>query len=170
MLPDALLYGEPLVAHATRALAAAGVEVAAADTPWATLAGRGVPVVVHDPLCPLTPPGFIAELVEAATASGAVVVGVRPVTDTIKVVSGGVVGETVDREQLVTVTSPVVLPAAVVAALGRSPDLTDLAALVAGLRARFPTTLTEAPSLGRRVDDETGVLLLAAFAELHPGR
>lgn len=167
-LPGAPLNGEPLVAHAARALAAAGVEVVAADVPWADLVGRAAPLVVHDPLCPLTPSGFLARAVDVASTTGVVVVATRPVTDTIKAVEGEVVGETVDRDLLVTVTSPVILPASVVSALDGAPDLANLAAFVTRLRATFATTLIEAPALGRRVEDDTDVLLLQAFAELHP--
>ncbi len=97
-------------------------------------------------------------------------VGCRPVTDTIKTVAADRVGETVDRESLVAVTSPVVLSAEAVAALDGWPDLADFAALVTSLRSRFPVELLEAPSLGRRVEDESAVVLLEAFEELHPAQ
>ena len=44
--------------------------------------------MLHDALCPMTPPAFIAECVARAVERGCVVVGVRPVTDTVKVVDG----------------------------------------------------------------------------------
>ena len=41
-------------------------------------------LVIHDPLCPLTPVAFIEQAIEESVQTGAVVVGVRPVTDTVK--------------------------------------------------------------------------------------
>jgi 2-C-methyl-D-erythritol 4-phosphate cytidylyltransferase len=93
-----------------------------------------------------------------------VVVGVQPVTDTIKSVHAGVVGETVDREGLWTVTSPVVLPPDVVAELDDWPDADDFTQLVGWLRERFEVRFLEAPALGRRVEDESAVALLEALA------
>jgi 2-C-methyl-D-erythritol 4-phosphate cytidylyltransferase len=122
-LPFALVHGEALVARAAWAMADAGVLLLDARTPWEDVAGRVL--VIHDPCCPLTPTGFIAACVERAAATGAVVVGVRPVTDTVKAlhdVDGvRVVGETVDREGLLAVCSPVVLPGSVTAAFDDYP-------------------------------------------------
>ena len=92
--------------------------------------------MLHDALCPMTPAAFIAECVERALAHDAVVVAVRPVTDTVKRVEAGLVGETVDREGLVAPSSPVVLPPSVVPALDDFPGH-DLAAL-RGPPARAP--------------------------------
>ena len=89
-------------------------------------------------------------------------VGVRPVTDTVKVVDDGVVGETLDRDRLVTIVSPVVLPPAVVAALDGLPT-TDFVALVAGLRRRYPVELVEAPATARRVGSEEDLRVLEAL-------
>jgi len=165
-LPLALLHGESLVVRATSALARAGVALLQPDMTWAAIRDSGLTVVLHDPLCPLTPSSFIREAIDAATESVAVVMGVRAVTDTIKTVSGDLVGETVDRDSLWTVTSPVVLPAAVVSAMAVEPDLTDFAALVSSLREEFEVVFVEAPSLGRRIEDGSALLLLEAFAEV----
>ena len=91
-----------------------------------------------------------------------VVVGVRPVTDTVKRVEYGVIGATVDRAELVSVASPVVLPAGVVAALDALPSL-DFSELVAVLRSRFPVLLVEAPPEARRVSSEADLRLLEAL-------
>ena len=164
-LPLARLHGESLVSLATSALTRAGVASREAEVTSAAVRESGLPVVLHDPLCPLTPASFIRDAI-AAAADGAVVVGVRPVTDTIKTVTGALVGETVDRDSLWTVTSPVVLPAALVSALTNEPDLTDFAALVTSLRERCEVVFVEAPSLGRRIEDGSALLLLEAFAEV----
>jgi 2-C-methyl-D-erythritol 4-phosphate cytidylyltransferase len=87
---------------------------------------------------------------------------VRPVTDTVKETDGDLVGATVDRDGLVAVASPVVIPPAVVAALDEWPDLDDLPALVATLRESFPVRFVEAPALARRVVDESDLRLLEA--------
>jgi 2-C-methyl-D-erythritol 4-phosphate cytidylyltransferase len=120
-------------------------------------------LVVHDPLCPLTPVAFIEEAIEECERTGAVVVGVRPVTDTVKEYDGTTLGATLDREQLVCVTSPVVLPAAVVAALD-SLDTDDLAVLVARLTERFPVRHLLAPALGRRIVGESDLEVLVALS------
>ena len=160
-LPFALLDGEALVAVASWTLEAAGVELLDFDVSWDAVRRLGRPLVIHDPLCPLTPPGFLREAVAAAT--DAVVVGAQPVRDT-KSVHEGAVGETVDREALWAVTSPIVLPASVVAQLDDWPDTDDVTALVARLREQFSVSFLEAPALGRRVEDESAVALLADLA------
>jgi 2-C-methyl-D-erythritol 4-phosphate cytidylyltransferase len=128
-LPFALIHGEALVTAAVWALGESGVTPVDLGTEWAGLRASGEPFVLHDALCPMTPPAFIAECVGRSVESAAVVVGVRQVTDTVKVLGSDGLGETVDRAGLVTVCSPIVLPAAVVAALDVLPSL-DFAALV----------------------------------------
>jgi 2-C-methyl-D-erythritol 4-phosphate cytidylyltransferase len=161
-LPFALIHGEALVACAAWALGDAGVTPVDLGTEWSGLVDAEEPFVLHDALCPMTPASFIAGCVTAAVERDAVVVGVRPVTDTVKTVADGRVGATVDRGSLVAVASPVVLPAAVVAALDGLPTL-DFAELVAALAERFPVELVEAPASARRVDSEDDVRLLEAL-------
>jgi hypothetical protein len=162
-MPFATLDGEPLVALASFALEDVGVELVDFNVELADARGTGRPLVVHDPLCPRTPVEFLREAVATAVAENVVVVGVHPVTDTIKSVRDGVVGETVDREGLWAVTSPVVLPASVVATLEDWPDGDDLTGLVARLREQHETRFLEAPALGRRVADESDITLLEAL-------
>ena len=161
-LPFALIHGEALVACAAWALGEAGVLPIDDGTPWEAVVSAGEPFVVHDPLCPMTPPEFIAHCVARALDRSCVVVGVRPVTDTVKVVADGVVGETVDREGLVAVAAPVVLPPSVVAELDDLPTH-DLVELVATLRSRYPVELVEAPPAARRVGSEDDVWDLEAL-------
>jgi 2-C-methyl-D-erythritol 4-phosphate cytidylyltransferase len=163
-LPYALVHGEALVACAAWALGEAGVVTVDLGTAWEAVVEAGLPFVVHDALCPMTPPDFLAGCVERAVAEGAVVVGVRPVTDTVKRVAlddagRAVVGETVDRDGLLALAAPVVLPATVVAALPGTPT-TDLLRLVRELRQSAPVVLAEAPPAARRVSslDEVAVL------------
>lgn len=162
-MPFALLDGEPLVALATWALGDAGVELMDFTVDLADVRGEGRALVLHDPLCPLTPVDFIREAVATSEKEDVVVVGVQAVTDTVKSVSGGLVGDTVDREGLWRVTSPVVLPAGVVAELDEWPD-DDFAGLVSRLRERYDVRFLEAPALGRRVEDESALVLLEALA------
>ena len=137
-----------------------------AALPWADLVAladeTGDPVVLHDALCPMTPPGFLAACVERVLATGVAVVGTRPVTDTVKVVTDGFVGSTVDREGLLAVASPLVLPAAVAAVL---PDLPrDLARAVADLAGRgHPVETVTAPPEARRVTSVDALRVLEAF-------
>ena len=162
-LPFATLDGEPLVALASFALEDSGAELVDFDAELSEVGG-GRPLVLHDPLCPLTPISFLRRAVEVAQDEDVVVVGVQPVTDTIKATAAGVVGATVDREGLWSVTSPVVLPASLVDGLDEWPDADDFAALVERLRDRAQVRFLEAPALGRRVEDESAIALLEALA------
>ena len=161
-LPFALIHGEALVAAAAWALGEA--EVLPVDLPvtWAAIAEAGEPYVLHDALCPMTPPAFIAECVETALTREVVVVAVRPVTDTVKQVDGDVVLGTIDRDGLVEVVSPIVLPAGVVAALQEAP-ITDFAALAAELAQRFPIVTAVAPAAAARVRTIEDVRTLEAL-------
>lgn len=162
-LPFALIHGESLVACASWAVGDAGVTTVDVGTTWAGVIDSGEAFVLHDALCPMTPTSFIAACIAQAQQHAQVVVGVLPVTDTIKTESGGFVGATIDRESLFAVASPIVLPAAVVAALDDYPSL-DFAALVTELRGRFPLAFAEAPAAARRVASLDDVRLLEALA------
>ena len=169
-MPFALVHGESLVAAASWALTTAGIELFDFGTGLAQLQESERMLAIHDPLCPLTPAEFLAEAVEVCERTGAVVVGVRPVTDTVKEYddsgSGSplVLGATVDREDLVCVTSPVVLPAAVLGALD-ALETGDLPALVEQLSSRFPVRHLPAPPLGRRIVEESDLEALTALSE-----
>jgi 2-C-methyl-D-erythritol 4-phosphate cytidylyltransferase len=113
----------------------------------------------------MTPPDFIAECVRRSVTDGVVVAGIRPVTDTVKVLHGDTLGETVDREALARVVSPVVVPADRVdgaAALLSDPGV-DLAALVEALRAHGPVVLLEAPPEAMRVGGPDDLRVLEAL-------
>ena len=157
-LPYALVHGEPLVACAAMALDEAGVSLVDAGTPWHELASAGAPVVLHDPLCPLVPPAFIAECVLRAVERDRVVVAVRPVTDTVKQ-AGEHVGATVDRDGLLQVVSPLVLPASVAATL-EDPGAADLAELTVWLAERLEVDTIQAPADARRVSTEADLRVL----------
>jgi 2-C-methyl-D-erythritol 4-phosphate cytidylyltransferase len=156
------VHGEPLVAAAAWALGEAGVTLVDIGTGWEALAEADAPFVLHDALCPLTPPGFLAECVARASDRSAVTVGVRPVTDTVKQLHEDRLGDTVDRAELLQVVSPVVLPAAVVGALDGLPT-TDFADLVADLARRFPVETLQAPAEARRVAGEADLRVLEAL-------
>jgi 2-C-methyl-D-erythritol 4-phosphate cytidylyltransferase len=161
-LPFALVHGESLVGAAAWALGEAGVSLVDLSTEWVTLAESGQPFVLHDALCPLTPPAFLAACVAHADRSAAVTVGVRTVTDTVKELDDGRVGRTVDRSTLAQVVSPVVLPSSVVAAFDGVPSL-DFVALVTALAERFPVEALDAPAEARRVADEADLAVLEAL-------
>ena len=163
-LPFLLVHGEALAAAAAWSLGEAGVRIVDMSVPWEELVEAAEPFVLHDSLCPLTPPEFIAECVRRSAETGAVVVGVRPVTDTVKQVADGVVGATVDREQLLAVCSPVVLPGPVVAALASLPSL-DLTELVATLRTSYDVVTVDAPPTAARVSGPDDVRLLEGLRE-----
>lgn len=161
-LPYSLIHGESLVACASWALGDAGVTPVDYATWWSGIVSAEEPFVLHDVLCPMTPASFIASCLSTAVETETVVIGFRPVTDTVKVVSSGVVGSTVDRSALRAVASPIVLPASVVPVLDALPR-GDFAALAASLAGRFPVTWVEAPPEARRVASADDVRLLEAL-------
>src|ERR1700710_370759 len=77
-LPYALVHGESLVAAASWALSTAEVELYDYSVSFAAVQDADRALVVHDPLCPLTPVAFIEEAIEECERTGAVVVGVAP--------------------------------------------------------------------------------------------
>jgi 2-C-methyl-D-erythritol 4-phosphate cytidylyltransferase len=164
-LPYALVHGESLVAAASWALGAAEVELFDFATSFEAVRASGRPLVVHDPLCPLTPTWFLEQALQECRDSGAVVVGVRPVTDTVKEYDGTHLGATQDRSELRCVASPVVLPASVLASL-EALDTDDLPALVAELIQRFPVRHLPAPPLARRVTTPEDLDVLAALSRV----
>lgn len=157
-----MIHGEALVAVAAWALGEAEVNLADGNVPWPEIVESGQYVVLHDPLCPMTPPDFIAACVAQSTEQDRVVVGVRPVTDTVKVLAEGHVGGTVDRESLVGVCSPIVLPPEVVAGFERLPT-TDFVALTGLLRQAHDVALVGAPPEARRVASAEDLRVLAAL-------
>jgi 2-C-methyl-D-erythritol 4-phosphate cytidylyltransferase len=165
-LPFALLHGEPLVACAAWAMGEAGILLLDHGTPWAEVRDAGAPLVWHDPLCPTTPPDFLAACVRRAVADDAVVAAVLPVTDTVKdlVERDGVllVARTHDRDRLRRLASPLVLPPSVVARLDDWPD-DDLVRAVAALRATGPVVFFDAPATAARVSSQADVTRLEAL-------
>lgn len=174
-LPFHLIHGESLVASAAWAAGEAGVDLLDQTIPWEAVVEREEPLLLHDPLCPMTPPDFLRRCAERAAVEDRVVVGVRPVTDTVKelhaVEGGDVVGTTVDRDALVAVCSPVVLPTSVVADLlgdGGSLPTTDFVRLVTLLRQRYGAErvlLVEAPPEARRVASAADLPVLEALTD-----
>ena len=165
-MPFALLHGESLVAVASWVLGGAGVRLMDFTADWSDVRAQDGALVIHDPLCAGTPVTFLLEALRVAAEGDAVVVGVRPVTDTVKAVDGhDVIGPTHDRAALHAVTSPVVLPPAVLAALTEPPATDDLADLVTALAEHHDVVFLEAPPSARRVSDESDVRLLEAIAD-----
>jgi 2-C-methyl-D-erythritol 4-phosphate cytidylyltransferase len=166
-LPYALIHGEPLVRCAVLALEAAGIEPIDPDAPWSAIAERAAAVgdalVLHDALCPMTPPDFLAACVTRAVLNDRVVVASRPVTDTVKELVVGQVGRTVDRDRLRAVVSPMVLPLRVVEAFDRTPP-TEFIALCRALVERGEhLEWIEAPPSARRVSSAEDLQLLEAL-------
>lgn len=127
-------------------------------------------LLVHDPLCPLTPASHLLAVLDAALAgdgSWTAAAGVHLVTDTVKTVhldgQGLALGGTVDREALRMVTTPVVVPArssAGVTAAGGAPGL------VRQLRAHERVALLASPPLARRVHDRSGLDLVLGLRDV----
>jgi 2-C-methyl-D-erythritol 4-phosphate cytidylyltransferase len=165
-LPFVLLHGEALVTCAAWAMGEAGVRLLDLGTPWEDVVESGAPLVWHDSLCPMTPPEFVRDCVTRALADEVVVAGVLLVTDTVKEIvdgpEGPVVGATLDRDDLVAVVSPVVIPPSVLATLSGWPS-TDLVSAVTDLRRAGTVVLLEAPVAARRVASEDDVRALEAL-------
>jgi len=161
-LPYSLIHGESLIACAAWGLGDSGVTPIDFSTEWAGVVDSGEPFVLHDALCPLAPASFISQCLAVAVESDTVVIGFRPVTDTVKQVADGIVGGTVDRTTLRAIASPIVLPARVVAELDAVPSY-DFVELASALDARFPVTWVEAPSEARRVSTADELLVLEAL-------
>ena len=182
-LPLVELHGEPMFLHPVRALLRSGVvdrvvvtaddpaaaapfverrrlhvEVVAAPAFWSDAART---VVLADPLCPLLPEDFVARVV--TESDGEAAAGYRPVTDTVKTVVDQRIAGTLDRDKLAVVASPVVVPAALAA---QHPPVDDFALLAAWLRERGGLRLVKAPSMARRVGDESAVRVLECLDEL----
>lgn len=162
-LPFALVHGESLVAVASWALGEADIDLIDARVAFDEVRASGRDVVLHDPLCPLTPVEFLRAAVERCEETGTVVVGFRPVTDTVKQRVGDRLGATVDRAGLRVVASPVVVPGAVLADLA-SLDADDFPRLVADLASTGAIEWLEAPAVARRVRDEADLVDLEALS------
>ena len=150
-LPFSLVHGESLVAAASWAVGEAGVQLFDASVTFDQVRDAGRPLLLHDPLCPLTPADFLAEAVARSLAEDRVVVGFRPVTDTVKRRDGELLGETVDRTALRSIASPVVVPSRVLATRA-SLDTSDLRVHavdgeVANLKVTFAEDLALAEQL-----------------------
>lgn len=161
-LPFSLIHGEALVSSAALGLQSAGIDLIDASISWGQIQASGRGVLLHDPLCPLTPPEFLRDI--ALGTEHGICVAVRPVTDTVKRLDGDEVRETVDRSELVQVCSPIALPATVVGELADWPR-GSFEEIVEVLRARWPVQYVQAPPLARRVDSEEAVALLQALSE-----
>lgn len=176
-IPGLRLQGRPLLAHGTETLGAVatvqvrvlgrgqgGVLGLHPGEHWRSLAADGL--VLHDALCPLLPASAVREAVQLLSAAGprGVVVGVRPVTDTVKeVVDGAVVG-TVDRDALSALASPLAVGAglldALAARLPTAGQLADLTVVLDALEGLGTVVPFEVPSAGRRLTDADDVVLM----------
>lgn len=102
-------------------------------------------VCVHDAVRPLATPALFAAVIEAVKAGADGAVPAVPVTDTIKVVTDGVVVATPDRASLVAVQTPQAFRASVLRrAHAEGDDSTDDAALVEQMGGRVVTVPGEA--------------------------
>lgn len=176
-LPTVLVVGPRTLAVTEGARPPAGdtglctVEVATSDIAVAVRAALSIcagdaptHVLVHDPCAPLLPAAAVDDLVaRVALAPEAVHALSRPVTDTVKIVRDGEIRETVPREGLRDLASPVVLPIALV------DDLEPCATLVELLDAvcrRAPLVTVNAPVLGKVVHDSASAIVLRALRDL----
>lgn len=144
-----------------------GLAVRALSVPewWAGVRAWDVPtaVLLHDSLCPLASPELLRTVLERGRQqAGTSVAAYRPVTDTVKTVIDDAVCDTIDREGLAAIVAPVLMAAEVLQGDPGAtvPPLHDFGLVVGWLRSRGPVALVKAPSLARRVEDESAVNLL----------
>ena len=152
-----------------------------------SVVARGLPatphdpgvLVVHDPCCPMVSPTTLRQVADRAAAEpGTVVVASSLVTDTVKRVAAGVVQETVDRDLLRTVSSPVALPVSALAAGPprldgpRDPSgADDLARLVAdAVTGGAPLVWVPTSGQGRRVSSLAELRVLECVEDEHASR
>jgi 2-C-methyl-D-erythritol 4-phosphate cytidylyltransferase len=171
------VQGRTLVAHAVEVLGRVpgihpavvgsrhrGVTTLAPDQPWRPRTDGGL--VLHDPRCPLLPAEAISHCLQALAAAdgGTAVIGVRPVTDTLKEVVDGAVVNTIDRDTLAALASPVVVGPGLLDELGRrlpaAGDLADLGTVVEVLTGLGTVLPVQVPSSARRVTDQLDIELL----------
>jgi 2-C-methyl-D-erythritol 4-phosphate cytidylyltransferase len=130
-----ILLAEQLGASKVTACVAGGesrsasVRAGLAEVPSAAAA-----VLVHDAARPLLPPGVVPPLLEALAEGFDGAVPGLPVRDTVKRAHGGVVVETLAREELVAVQTPQAFVASVLraAAGGEGPDCASLVEAAGG--------------------------------------
>ncbi|CAN5216317.1 hypothetical protein BH24ACT12_BH24ACT12_17230 [soil metagenome] len=171
------LHGVRFLDHAVKALSEVpGCDVVVVDEAHGTrelsvsrMASGYDVVLVHDPLCPLVPASTLSACAAAFGASG-VLIGVLPVTDTVKSVVGDVIASTLDRDALRLLAAPVAFATSWVPALERrlphARDLHDLARLFDVLGALTTPVPVEVPSLARRVADAEDITVLECLDEV----
>lgn len=172
------MRGEPLTAAAMASLSGwcdavlVGPGGRDPSTPLDLLCHGADRIVVHDPLCPLLAPAALSGCV-AALLPGQAVLGVRPVTDTLKRVEEGELSSTIERDLMAALASPVVFAADAVEPLTRllptAGDLGDLAALVGALAGLCRLRGLEVPSAGRRIGDADDLAVLTVLAGMERG-
>jgi 2-C-methyl-D-erythritol 4-phosphate cytidylyltransferase len=112
-------------------------------------AAQGDGIVVVDERCPGLDAATLRRLIDAAR-DGRPHLGVRPVTDTVKRLQGGVVTGTVDRAGLLQLASPLVVPETYGRVLGDGMSLEETARRLADLT---DVVRVEVPAAARRAVD-----------------
>lgn len=123
-------------------------------------------LLVHDPLCPFTPPEFLASM-EGYGDEGINAVGVLAVTDTVKTADGSVVTGTLDRAGLGMIASPLVAVGESIDLIVQRPEqVLDVPTLVHRLAAAGPMAFVPAPSTAARVGEPSELELLESADEV----
>jgi 2-C-methyl-D-erythritol 4-phosphate cytidylyltransferase len=171
------LAGEPLLLRALSAVSAAGLDPVVVTDDLASVrpvlrdaaplvgiaelaasVGQRGTLLVHDPLCPLTPPSMLVSM-SAMGADGAAAVAVLTMTDTVKSTVGDVVTGTIDRAAVAAVASPFVGPTELVLRAGGA--VLDLPGLVRRLWGLVSIELVTAAAQCARVSEPSELELLA---------
>jgi hypothetical protein len=123
-------------------------------------------LLIHDPLCPLTPPEFLASIATYGDV-GITAIGVLAVTDTVKTADRSVVAGTLDRAGLGRIASPLVASGESVTLVSQNPELVlHVPALARRLVAAGRVEFVTAPSTATRVEDESELELLECVDEV----
>jgi hypothetical protein len=176
------LADEPLLLRALSAVSAAGLDPVVVTDDLASVrpvlrdaaplvgiadlaasVGPSGTLLVHDPLCPLTPPSLLVSMA-ALGADGAAAVAVLAMTDTVKTTTGDLVTATIERAAVAAVASPFVGPTELV--LQAAGTVLDLPGLVRRLWGLVPIELVAADALCARVSEASELELLSSVHEV----
>lgn len=125
-------------------------------------------VLVHDVLSPLTPAALIRRLVTDVRASGRPAALTREVSETVKSMRGGQIGETVPRDLLSSVHAPLAMPVRIARALtddGVVRGLRSFVELYATLRTQGHLAQVRGSLLSQGFADRGSLQLLECAEE-----
>lgn len=129
-------------------------------------------IVVHDPASALAPPELIARLAGEVTGTGRPAVLTREAAETVKYLAGGSIGQTVPRDEVEVVHSPLACPLEWLRSLEERGQLRPLGSfleLYAAVRASGPVSRVRGSALSAAIGDAGTLMLLECADEVLSG-